>query len=79
MRATRPVVIFLLQILFAALLAYLLVVLYPEPLVFELLYPLLELDALKLSTSSGLVSLFEVTPQLVYLFVLQSQLQLQLT
>ena len=73
-RATRPVIILLFQVLLAALFAYLLVVLDPEPLVLELLYPLLELDALELRTPGSLGDLLEVAPQLVDLLVLQSQL-----
>jgi hypothetical protein len=76
MSSARPVVIFFLEVLFAALLAYLLVILDPEPLILEFLNPLLELDALELGTPSHLVSLLEITPVLHDLIVLDGNLNL---
>ena len=74
--SARPVVVFFLEVLLAALLAYLLVVLDPEPLILELLYPLLELYALELGTPSHLISLLEITPVLHDLIVLDGNLNL---
>ena len=77
MSAARPVVVFFLEVLLTALLAYLLVVLDPEPLVLELLYPLLELQALELRHLRGLVDLIEIGPLLCDLLVLDGYLYLQ--
>ena len=77
MSPARPVVVFFLEVLLTALLAYLLVVLNPEPLVLELLYPLLELQALELRHLRGLVDLIEIGPLLGDLLVLDGYLYLQ--
>ena len=77
MSPARPVVVFFLEVLLTALLAYLLVVLDPEPLVLELLYPLLELQALELRHFRGLVDLIEIGPLLGDLLVLDGYLYLQ--
>ena len=74
--SARPVVVFFLEVLLAALLAYLLVVLNPEPLILEFLYPLLELNALELGTSSHLIGLLEITPVFDDLIVLNGNLYL---
>ena len=72
--SARPVVVFFLEVLLTALLAYLLVILNPKPLILEFLYPLLELNALELCTSSHLISLLEVSPVLGDLVVLDGNL-----
>lgn len=74
--SARPVVVFFLEVLLAALLAYLLVVLDPKPLILEFLYPLLELDALELGTPSHLIGLLEIAPVLHDLIVLDGDLNL---
>lgn len=77
MSSARPVVVFFLEVLLTALLAYLLVILDPKPLVLELLYPLLELLALELRHFCDFVDLLEIAPLLGDLLVLDGDLYLQ--